>query len=501
MKKIIANIFTVAASVLVVASCDLNLSPDSAIAYVEGTPLIQTESNLNAMRNGLLSAYRSVQNGDYVIPQELMFDGFNATIDFGNNYGPLHKTDVNFTSADYDIEDYWAGNYYAIKNYNVYISAADDVKDELKEGARIAKGYAFFFRASSYLNLARHFGKAYSSSASTDLCVPLVLKYDPTDRPARATVAEVYDSIKKDLDSAAVILAGVKGAPRSKTPTIDAVNALYARYYIDIKDNAKAAEYAHKVIDGGLYPLENTYDAINADFINDEGTEPILQLAISMTEFTGNDFSPWLLPQSDKNVDEGECFRPYYLPSRKLVESYDASDIRLSWFDNQIPVLFSGRYYKGDFYTFVKFRGNPSLTSTPIRNCRQAPKPLRISEMYLIAAEAELAAGNAGAAKTDLNALQAARGASLSAATAATIQNEWFKETVGEGLRMSCLKRWGVGFSGRAAQAKATNVVQQGEFFTDKKFDANSTFFQWPIPSHELKVNSNLVQNPGYDSI
>ncbi|MBQ3819938.1 MAG: RagB/SusD family nutrient uptake outer membrane protein, partial [Bacteroidales bacterium] len=101
--------------------------------------------------------------------------------------------------------------------------------------------------------------------------------------------------------------------------------------------------------------------------------------------------------------------------------------------------------------------------------------------------------------KADLNALQAARGASQTAATADNIQQEWFKETVGEGFRMSCLKRWGKGFSGRAPQEKATNVVQQGQFFTEKVFNADSYFFQWPIPSHELKINKNLKQNDGYD--
>lgn len=499
MKKIITSILA-AASVFAIASCDLNLSPNYAIATVEGEPLIQTASNLTSMENGILSAYRSVQNGDFVIPQDLMFDGFNATLDFGNNYGALHKTDRNFTSADYDVEDYWAYNYYAIKNFNVLLANIDDVPEDLAEDAKIVKGEAFFFRASSYLNLARHFGKAYNhSNPETDLCVPLVLEYNPSDRPARATIAQVYEAIGKDLDSAAVCLAGVKGAVRSLKPTIDAVNALYARYYLDKGDNAKAAEYAHKVIDTGTYALENSAEAINADFVNDNGTEPVIQLAISKTEFTGNTFAAYLNPSADNNVTAGEAFRPYYLPSKKLVDSYEASDIRLNWFDNTIPVFIEGSYHTGEFLAFVKFRGNPALTDSPVRNCRQAPKPIRISELYLIAAEAELAS-NPAAAKADLNALQAARGATPTDATAATVQNEWFKETVGEGLRMSCLKRWNLGFNGRPAQDAAKNVVQQIDNFTNKVFDKDSYYFQWPIPSHERKINKNLEQNPGYES-
>ena len=79
------------------------------------------------------------------------------------------------------------------------------------------------------------------------------------------------------------------------------------------------------------------------------------------------------------------------------------------------------------------------------------------------------------------------------------IRKEWFRETVGEGMRKYCLKRWGVGFDGRVPQDGALNIVQQGDVFTGKSIAANSYIFQWPIPSHEMKINRNLEQNPGYD--
>ena len=130
MKKNILKIFATGLSIAFVASCDLNLSPNNAIAVVEGTPLVQTKTNLSALENGILSAYRSIQNGDFVLPQEFMVDGFNATIDFGNNYGGIHKTDQNFTSADYYVEDFWAYNYFAIKNFNVCIENLQVVLDK-----------------------------------------------------------------------------------------------------------------------------------------------------------------------------------------------------------------------------------------------------------------------------------------------------------------------------------------------------------------------------------
>lgn len=496
MKKIFKYIASAAAVVSVLASCNLDLVPISSIAYEEGGQLIQTQANLTALENGLLQSYRTLHMGEFEIASEVMMDGFNATLDYGNNYGGIHKTDYNFTSSDYYVEDYWSYNYSAIKNYNIFIAAADNVDDEIRAKARVAKGEAFFLRAASYLNLARHFGKAYkAASAGTDLCVPLVVVYDQQEKPARATVAEVYGQIKADLDSAALCLAGVKGKVRADRPTIDAVNALYARYYLDVADYAKAAEYAHKLIDSETYKLSSTAEEMEAEFVNDAGTEPIYQVFASLSEGT-NASAVWTYWTSDNN--HGEVFKPYYIPTKDVIDMYSTGDLRFAaWFDNTQWVQLNGKYYQGEFYIFTKYWGNPALTSS-IRNGRQAPKPFTIAEQYLIAAEAELAGGNAPAARADLNALQSARGADQTEATEANIRKEWFKETIGSGLRMSCMKRWGIGYNGRPMQAGAVNVLNGGDVYEGKVFKADDYHFQWPIPSHEMKINKNLKQNDGY---
>lgn len=496
MKKFIKYIASATALASILASCDLNLVPINSIAYQEGGRLIETQANLTNLENGLLHSFRAAQMGEYSIASEVMTDGFNATLDYGNNYGGIHKTDYNFTSSDYYVEDYWSTNYSGIKNYNIFIAAADNVSEELVANARVAKGEAFFLRAASYLNLARHFGNAWSAAtAATDLCVPLVTVYDQQAKPARATVKEVYDQIKSDLDSAAVCLAGVAGKVRADRPTIDAVNALYARYFLDTHDYAKAAEYAHKLIDAGKYTLASTAAEMTAEFVNDRGTEPIYQVFASLSEGT-NSSNVWTYWSS--NAEHGEVFKPYFLPTQTLVDSYDTGDLRLeAWFDNTEWVQLNGKYYKGEFYVFTKFWGNPALTSS-LRNGRQAPKPFTIAEQYLIAAEAELAAGDAAAARADLNALQIARNSGLTDATVESIRKEWFKETVGEGLRMSCLKRWGIGYSGRPMQSGAANVLNSGDVYDGKVFKSDDYHFNWPIPSYEMKINKNLKQNAGY---
>lgn len=505
MKKIL-NILALSATVAAFASCNLNLMPNNAIAY-NPEQIVESETDLNGFETGMFAYYRGTQYGVFSIASEVMCDGFNAMADFGNNYGSIHRTDNSFSATDYDAEDSWENLYYAIMRYNVVIEGLKtNVPEDLTKKAALVRGEGYFFRAEAYLRLVRLYGKAYGhGSPSSDLGVPLVLVYDQTARPARNTVQEVYDQIKADLDSAAVLLAGVPGAVRSQKPTIDAVNALYARYYLDTKSYANAVASAQKVITSAAgYALSSTAEEMNNEWYLDKGKEPIMQLYATYNERPNRNFDAWTNTSRDESW--GDYFRPYFIPSSNLMNLYTQGDLRLEqWFDNDDHyVFYNSDYHKGEFYVFTKYLGNPALRSAPtaVPDGYQAVKPYLISEMYLIAAEAGQAGGNDAAAKEALNALQTARGAQLTDATAANIHNEWFKETVGEGTRMVCLKRWNEGFSSRPGQAGAVanGALAQGVAYESKSLPAGDYHYLWPVPSHEFEVNSNLVQNPGYSA-
>lgn len=505
MKKIL-NILAIGSAISILASCDLDLMPNSAIAY-NPEQIVESASDLSGFENGMFAYYRGVQYGVYSIAPEVMCDGFNAMADFGNNYGSIHRTDASFSATDYDAEDSWENIYHAIMRYNVVINGLQvNVPEDLLKDAAVVRGEGYFFRAESYLRLVRLYGKAYAhSNPTSDLGVPLVLTYDQTARPARNTIQEVYDQVKADLDSAAVLLASVPGAVRAQKPTIDAVNALYARYYLDIKDYNNAAAYANRVIGSSAgYALSSTAAEMTAEWLNDSGKEPIFQLYATYQELPNRNYDAWT--GTGRDPDQGDYFRPYFVPSSNLLNLYEEGDLRFAqWFSkDEYPVFYNSDFHTGKIYVFTKYFGNPKLraTETSVANGYQAVKPYLISEMYLIAAEANLAAGNTAAAKTALNTLQTARGASVTDATATTIHNEWFKETVGEGTRMLCLKRWNEGFSSRIGQAGAVaeGALAQGAAYESKSLPAGDFHYQWPVPSHEFEVNSNLVQNPGYSA-
>lgn len=497
-KSILVGICVLAVSV----SCDMDLEPTTAIVFDEDEPLLQSQSDIESFQNGVLASYRSLFSGSFDQSSDVMCDCFNATTGFGNNYGAVHRADDTFTASDQQVESLWASHYLAIKDYNIAIEQAEMIEDEaLLPYADLLRGIALFCRASSYLTLTRYFGAVYDeNTAADDLSVPLVVSYDYAATPFRATVEEVYDQILLDLDDAEDLLSelGLTGSARAYLPTVDAVKALKARYYLDTKDYRNAAKMALSVINNTAagYALANTAQLMQYEYDYDSGTEPILQLFAKISEGTIAK-TVYTLVGNDDVV--GKYFSPYYLPSANLLDAYDPSDLRLlTWFTSTMyPVKMNGSYYE-DVYVFTKYLGNPGLMTGDIENGAHAAKPLMISEMYLIAAEAYAMQNNTGTAKRYLNKLQEARGAEKTSGTMENVKKEWLRETVGDGQRLICLKRWGDGIAARPSQASAGNIVMTGASYDDRTVDSDSRIFNWPIPSYELKITPSLEQNPGY---
>lgn len=486
------------------SSCELDLTPTSSITYKEGDPIFNSSSDVESFDNGLHSSFRSLFMGDLYQLPELVCDGFNATMNYNNHYGGEHQVNKNFNASSSYVETVWGYHYLAINNYNIVIANANNqVPESLREEVDLVVGHAYFYRAVSYLTLARYFGKAYdSATAATDLCVPLVLAYDQQAKPARATVLQIYNQVKTDLDFATYYLKDEAGEIGAQIPTIDAVNAVYARYYLDVANYDKAAEYADKVINSSAkYALASSETAMAQEYTSDAGSEPIMQMYASIQEGAGA--CQMFLGEGGLHSDaDGKAYASYYIPTQNLIDQYELTDLRFrAWFDkSSYPFYCNGATYTNLVYAFVKYPGNPSLYSGTTSNGAQAKKPFMIGEQYLIAAEAYLKAGNALNAAARLNALQKSRNATVTAATLDNIKKEWRKETVGEGLRFSCLKRWGEGTVARTPQTDAADnsLVMTTADFTDRIVSADDYHFCWPVPSYEMKVNDNLVQNPGY---
>ena len=515
MKNILRNILLGGLAVTMLASCDLDLTPSTAIKYEDGELLILSEQDVQEFQNGVIASYRSLHYGQFYQTVEVMSECFNATIDFGNNYGFVHRLGDDLLADDEYTTSIWANHYAAIKNYNFAIEQSLQVTDSLLvPSAEILRGMAYFCRASSYLSLARAYSADYEPETATDsLSVPLILKYDQYATPVQSKLQDVYDQIITDLDEAEAILkkaaeAGVRiyasnlaGQPMAMVPTVDAVKALKARYYLDIHEYADAADYALEVIksDAG-YALSTTADEMNTEFMLDAGKESIIRLfaskaegAVGCTIYTG----------VSSTAEEGKFFQPLFIPSKQIIDAYDNSDLRkMTWFPvDMYPVKVDGTLYQG-IHMFTKYIGNSTLQAGKNEDGRHYCKPLMIAEMYLIAAEALAQDGKAAEATQVLNQLQNARKAKPTDGSLESIQKEWLRETVGDGQRISCIKRWGIGLPERPAQAAAKDIVMTTpvEDYTGRTLAADSHTLVWPVPSYEINIAPHLEQNPGYDA-
>lgn len=518
MKNIFGKIICTLALSLALSSCDLNLFPEATQVYDPEKPYYTQLKDVESTQTSIYIYFRSV-SGTYA--SDFMFDAFNLVNGIGNNYGDLHRCDETFTSSSSTAESLWAAHYSAIKNYNIAIEAAENAENEsFYNYAQFVKAEALIARAYSYLTLARHFGPAYDSdTAYEDYCVPLVLKYDQKERPHRASMEEVYSQIAEDLSLAREIMMAPESKKWLNSPvamsnyfTTDVISFLEARMLLDTQEYKAAADTAVAIIKRKTYSLSSSAEKLKEINSSDTGTEAIMQCYASKSEGSKS-YGVFLGLEKDGDSETGFSYKPYFLPSQKLMDSYSSSDYRrVSWFEQSgttsgtHPIKNEGSMYS-NIFLFTKYKGNAALSASGLEEGLVASKPFLIGELYLIAAEGYYKSNQNSLALHYLTELQKARSAvPVSEITDANLQLEWFKETVGEGLRLSCLKRWNKGFNGRDGQERA---VEQGlllnavpDLYLNKVMEADDYHLCWPIPYYEIQCNSNLEkeQNFGYSA-
>lgn len=490
------------------SSCDLERQPRH---QKDAFTSLQSLKDAQAWDNGFMSALRARQGGLFTVIQDRQADQLNATADFGNRMGAPHGW-VSFNADDDDMKNVWLRYYSALKNINLYLGSVGKLNlsdPNEKQELDIITGHAHFLRAYYYFNLAIRFGMPYkAATASTDLCVPLVLTYDPTALPGRATNEEVYNQILNvDLKTAKEKLASVKGTPKSDAITIDAVTALEARIKLFMSDWNGALEAAKSLIESNTYPLvAPESENFQKMWHSDDSSEEILQLFIQKPDELPNTVTSYYAASQALKANT-----PDWLPSQWFLDLYDDKDLRKPAYFEQRKINMSGFEYEG-LYIISKVKGNKDyaeVQESPIwgyvPDGRNSPKVFRIAEMYLIAAEAAYSLNNESDAKKYLNALRASRG--LEAVTAdgnklfEEIKDERTRELAFEGFRLWDLRRWGMDMVRRAPQMiNGTSPFLATQFSFDYKISNTDHRWIWGIPANDLKTNPTLKgqQNPGW---
>lgn len=512
MKKIYLS-FLLAGTLL--TSCDMNELPAGTL---NDETAIQSVADAQMFRNGIYGNIRSITNAAYIYYTEMQGDMFVGTQINGNRLGMMSLG--TFLANNTDLDDLWVDTYYYIAATNYFLPKVEAILGDasLSESDRYTlirfRGEAHWARAYYYYYLADKYCPAYNMCNPTDAAtgVPLQKTYSPSgdygSYPGRSTLAATFSFIEDELklaynDLSAYEKSGVSGATANLAPNASylstyAVLALQARIALLKGENGTAITKAEEVI-AGPFSLTgiNDYPYI---WYNDKGSELIFVPFADQSQSgaVGSTGEAWI------NADTSKAD---YVATQNALSMYDATnDVRFDWFF--VPQDLSVNGMSVTSPCFYKFPGNSSLNVGSTNALKNLPKPLRLSETYLILAEAAAAQGDEVKANAALNAIRDKRLYShttenfTGAALISEIRSERTKELIGEGFRISDLRRWGQGFTRSVAyDAEYAYVpqilVQAGMNLEYKPGDYRLLL---PIPTGELETNPQLAgqQNPGF---
>ena len=447
MKKSI--ILSIIACCAAFTSCNMDEMPSTSIPTDES---ILTVKDCQAFSNMLHAEWRGYVQNAYSMDALVQSGLLTATADYGNTYGYFYRWAFEITDGAFS--GCWADNYYIIANANHLIKGGQNILANDAELSENDKAYinhyvgqAYFSRAYAYFELALHYCKNYDpASAGSDYGIPLVTEYAPSSDyskyPGRSSLKETFDFIVKDLEQASN-LVGIQGEAQSAYITLDVVEALKARVYLEMEDYQNAAAAAQGLINSKRYTLISDGDAYKKMWLNDVGTEAIWQFAMSKTETGSNALGSSFMGIVDKLP------RPSYLPVKSVLNLYDKeNDIR---YDAYFTTGLIDRQVGDDIeVTYCsKWPGNPELYEGKSNNVNKL-KAFRISEMYLIAAESGFNAHKEVAIGL-LEELRKNRGIAGEISTTITYDNfvkeltkEARREFIGEGQLFYWYKRLGL---------------------------------------------------------
>lgn len=397
-----------------------------------------------------------------------------------------------------DAPNMWNVQYNVIRRANRLIEAVDnneiaDIEDYKNQIADIY-AQAKAVRALGHFDLVKVYGMPYTYDNGASLGVPVVTK--PLDRdalPGRNTVAEVYQQITSDLTEA------INSGALSKKGTQGFINvwaakALLCRVYLYQGENQKAFDQAEDIINNSPYKLWES-DKYAAAWSKESGnhTDEMLFEIINYSSDDWADREGIAYLYNEDGYADAICTRSFV-----DMVSQDPDDVRLevilpAMSDEDLMDIY------GENRVFInKFPANPTSGEMRLNNL----PVLRLSEVYLNAAEAAAKLGN----KTNtvkyldpiINRANPLKNITEADATLERVLLERRKELVGEGQRFFDAMRNNqtvVRYSSEEGKGWHYSLNKESQSFDRSYFRAIL-----PIPVTETNVNPTLKvqQNPGY---
>lgn len=495
MKKNLLYTFLLALA-LSVSSC-LDKYPENAILADDA---ITTIDEADQAVIGIYSSFLSgaLYSGYLTLLPDIQTDLVYAVNGYTNTYGDIWRwNDILATNSQ--IESVYAALYTVIGRCNFLLDNAENMRKNMTDDDALDRldvycGEAYFARALAYSELIKQFCKAYESDADAqnELGVVLRTHYYSDEPIKRASLYDSYQQVLSDLELAEKALAlgddydiAVDGYMYNSTYFNEyTVCALRARIALYMKKYDEAIKYSTKVIDSGHYFLSSATQLYDSQYsyyqymwTSDNSTEVIWKIGFTSTSYGG------ALGQVFFNYDYNSM-KPDYVPAQWVLSLYDSNDLRYSTF---FQTFTTGHTHGLTWPLLAKYWGNEGLYNEAQLLHVSMPKVFRLSEQYLIRAEAYVMNEDFAKAGKDITTLRKARYSTYGTSTAISkdnamkiVEEERVKELFMEGFRLMDLKRWHKGFE-RTPQEQS---LENGSSLVVEKDDP---LFVWPIPQHEIE--------------
>ncbi|MBQ9462243.1 MAG: RagB/SusD family nutrient uptake outer membrane protein [Bacteroidales bacterium] len=362
-------------------------------------------------------------------------------------------------------ESMWKAGYYTIANINKVLYEIDAKPDVVSDNTErnLMKGELLALRACIHFDMIRMFGLVQLSEGDFEkYTVPYVTAYDKEPTPQR-TYRETLALLESDLDTAISLLESdpVRGNAsesfmnnanadgfwdaRDKRMNYFAAKALRARVLLFRYDLDAAAAAAQEVIDEAR--AAGAYKWVDAD---------------AMTKATSNDVVDWTFSSESlfslevsglQSLTDQYIFNDLGAGASSLFIDKSFADLTLfnpafisSSEDIRGPALMLKFY--ANHYRPYKYYNNSSYYS----EYRNRVPMIKISEMYLIVAEAAAEKGDMDAVKSAIGEIVAHRGVQdveayfldasyTNSALFSKVHAEYIKEFYGEGIAYYATRR------------------------------------------------------------
>lgn len=467
----------------------LNIDPSTSVTSPQA---IRTLEDAQGALNGIyrLAASHSYYGDNYLYYADCRGEDVQAYTSKGSGRRVSPYYEFNVTADDaFNITRVWNQPYIVIHQANSLIEAIEAGKVETNDTKALGmiRAEALVMRALAHFDLTRLFAMPYTFDQGASPGIPVETHTTlPTHQPSRNSVAECYDQVITDMEEALPALSKEK---KNGFQNYWSTCALLSRIYLYMNNNEKALQYAEEVMNNGdIYRLY-THDEYSSVWGKDFQSESLFEFYYTLTEpagGTGGEGAPMVY--ADITLDWTNLI---------LTEAFlnllaeDPNDVRhcitkmpVNPDADILPAGSAGKpKYMGKYPG--KTGDNPQDNNICI---------IRLSEVYLNAAEAAFKTGDQEKASVYLNKIVSRanpqRTVSPDEISLDKILTERRKELVGEGHaffdyirnKMSISRKGGWHLSSIPTNAL---IIQPD----DKRIAL-------PIPQAEIDANPNMVQNP-----